>query len=413
MRFLHTADWHLGKNLEGQSRLPEQEQFLRDFVLQVEKQKVDVILIAGDIYDSSNPPARAEKLFYDTLKKISADGKRLTIVIAGNHDNPERLMAVSHLAQDYGIVISGTPKTIVPTGSYGKHEVYDSGEGYIKVNFQHEDGRIEKLVALVVPFPSEKRLNEVLYQDVSNEMENRETYSQRMKKLFHSLKRQFEADAINIIMSHLFVMGSQESGSERSIQLGGSYLVSGDIFPEEAQYVALGHVHKPQVVPHCPKVRYSGSPIHYNIKEISFKKSMLLLDMKAGEECQVTKLPIPVYKPIELWHCKGIAQAIEMCKANSQRAAWVYLEIETDNFIQEEDMKRMKQAKEDILSIHPILPEQRKVENRKPMEEKSLMELFCEFYQAKRGTSVSEETLQLFADMIQEVEADAANSAEN
>ena len=88
MRILHTGDWHLGKNLEGQSRMDEQEMFLKDFVNIVEENKIDLIIIAGDVYDSPNPPARAERMFYDTLKQLSKDGDRMTLVISGNHDSP-------------------------------------------------------------------------------------------------------------------------------------------------------------------------------------------------------------------------------------------------------------------------------------------------------------------------------------
>ena len=103
MRLIHTADWHLGKHIEGHSRLEEQELFLEDFLDIVKERDADVVLIAGDIYDSSNPPAKAEQLFYDTLKKISEGGRRLTIVIAGNHDNPERLVSATPLAMEHGI----------------------------------------------------------------------------------------------------------------------------------------------------------------------------------------------------------------------------------------------------------------------------------------------------------------------
>ena len=109
MRILHTGDWHLGKNLEGASRMDEQELFLNDFVDIVEKNKVDLVIIAGDVYDNSNPPARAEKMFYDTLKKLSKNGERLILVIAGNHDNPERLSAITPLAEEMGILVFGYP----------------------------------------------------------------------------------------------------------------------------------------------------------------------------------------------------------------------------------------------------------------------------------------------------------------
>lgn len=104
------------------------------------------------------------------------------------------------------------------------------------------------------------------------------TYGERIKSLFDSLKKNYREDTINLAVSHLFAMGSEEGGSERSIQLGGSYIVNGSCLPEEAQYIALGHVHKPQVVPGKIRKgkRYSGSPLHYNKKEINITKSVLL-----------------------------------------------------------------------------------------------------------------------------------------
>ena len=134
MKILHTADWHLGKNLEGQSRMDEQEEFLNDFVKIVEQNNIDLIMIAGDVYDNSNPPARAEKMFYDTLKRLSGNRERLTLVISGNHDNPDRLVAAGPLAREHGIIMVGTPKTVVSCGEYGNHKVIESGEGFIEVD---------------------------------------------------------------------------------------------------------------------------------------------------------------------------------------------------------------------------------------------------------------------------------------
>ena len=111
---------------------------------------------------SSNPPAKAEQLFYDTLKKISDGGRRLTIVIAGNHDNPDRLVSATPLAMEHGIIMVGTPKTVIPKGQYGSWEVCRSGEGYIKI-----ERKSEQAVVLTVPFPSEKRLEAVSYTHLS------------------------------------------------------------------------------------------------------------------------------------------------------------------------------------------------------------------------------------------------------
>lgn len=396
MRILHTGDWHLGKNLEGQSRIEEQEQFLDDFVTLVEENDVDVILIAGDVYDTSNPPAKAEKLFYDTLKRVSKSGERLTVVIAGNHDNPERLVAAGPLAMDHGIIMVGTPKTIIQTGTYGQHRVVDSGEGFVEVEVKGE-----RAVILTVPFPSEKRLNEILYGDMDDDYERLESYGDRMQVLFDTLKTHYREDTINLLVSHLFVMGSAEGGSERSIQLGGSYLVNSAVFPKEAQYIALGHVHKPQIVPGTKhKARYSGSPLHYNRNETNFMKQVLLVDVKAGEECTVTEIPLPVYKPIEVWKCDNVDAAIKKCEEEKDRNCWVYLEITTDRFIREDEIKQMKELKKDILGIRPITSEKEEEQDRRTYTERPFDEIFKEFYKKERGVEVTEETLQMLLSII-------------
>ncbi len=403
MKILHTGDWHLGKNLEGHSRLQEQEAFLQDFIKIVEEQNIDLVIIAGDVYDTSNPPAAAEKLFYDTLKKLSKNGERITLVIAGNHDNPERLIAAGPLAMEHGIIMVGTPKTIVPTGQYGLHEIVDSGEGYVELKI-----RDEHAVILTVPYPSEKRLNEVLYQEMEEAEERAATYGERIKTLFNNLAVHYRKDTINLVTSHLFAMDSEEGGSERSIQLGGSYIVSGDCFPEEAQYIALGHVHKPQVVPGTNKrARYSGSPLHYNKKEVSYTKKCFVVDLKPQAEAVVEEIPIPVYKPIEVWKCASIEEALERCEAERDRSVYVYLEIETDRYIREDEIKQMKSLKADILEILPkIKGQEEEVESLERMTEQSFEDIFKAFYKKERGTEVEEEVLQVLLNLLGEGEED-------
>jgi exonuclease SbcD len=399
LRILHTGDWHLGKNLEGQSRMDEQEEFLKDFVNIVEENNIDLVIIAGDVYDTSNPPARAEKMFYDTLKKLSRNGERLTLVISGNHDNPERLVAAGPLAMDHGIIMVGTPKTIVQPGIYGKHKLVESGEGFIEI-----DVNGERAVILTVPYPSEKRLNEILYSGMESEGEKLMSYSDRIHELFHSLESHYRKDTINLVVSHLFAMGSEESGSERSIQLGGSYIVNGSCFPKSAQYIALGHVHKPQIVPGTSKrARYSGSPLHYNKKEISFKNKCFIVDVNAGEESVIEEVEIKIYKPIEVWKCNGVEEAISKCEENKERNCWVYLEISTDRYINEDEIKKMKTLKRDILEIMPkIRGVEEEGETATSLSEKSFEEIFKDFYKRERGVEAEEEVVDLLMSIISE-----------
>lgn len=398
MKLIHTADWHLGKNIEGYTRLEEQRQFLKDFIKICEDEQADMIIIAGDIYDNYNPSAMAEQLFYDTLKQLSRNGSCMTVVISGNHDNPDRLTASGPLARDHGIVMAGTPNSIITPGIYGQHEITESAPGYFHAIINNEE-----VDMLLVPFPSEKRLNEVYLNETDDETQKAASYGEKMSALFSSLKEHFHKDSIHLIASHLFVMDSIEDGSERSIQLGGSYMVGGDIFPETADYIALGHVHKPQKVPGCPNARYSGSPLPFNIKETSFHKQVISVELRAGSPCVIHELPLPVYKPIEIWHCENIEEAIEKCEENKERDCWVYLEIKTDHYIHEEDIKKMKTLKTDILSITPVLPENDSDDFfASDIREQPFDELVKNFYRKRFQVDIGEETLALLMQIMEE-----------
>ena len=397
MRILHTADWHLGKNLEGLSRMDEQERFLEDFVHIVKDNNIDLVIIAGDVYDSSNPPARAEKMFYDTLKKISANGERMTLVISGNHDNPERLVAAGPLAREHGIIMVGTPKSIVEVGEYGRNKVLNSGEGFIELDINGE-----KSVILTVPYPSEKRLNEVLYGAMDETCD-------RIKLLFDSLKGNFKEDTINLVVSHLFATGAENTGSERNIELGGSFIVDKECFPEEAQYIALGHIHKPMILPGTnKKIRYAGSPLQYNKKEISFEKKCFIVDVKANEEANIDEIKFDVYKPIEVWKCDSIDEAIYKCEENKDRECWVYLEIKTDRYIREDEIKAMKKLKGDIIEIIPKITLDEVENDERSFSEKSFQELFTDFYEKERGVKPEEDLLELLLNIVKE-EGDEEN----
>lgn len=397
MRILHTSDWHLGKSLEGFSRMDEQEAFLNDFIEIVKEENVDMVIIAGDIYDSANPPSRAEKMFYDTLKKLSSNGERITLVIAGNHDNPERLVAAGPLARDHGIIMLGTPKSVTDTGVYGRHRVVDSGEGFVEVEINNE-----RAVILTVPYPSEKRLNEVIYDAMDEEEEKVKSYSERIKVLFDSLSKKYRDDTINIAVSHLFAMGSEEAGSERNVQLGGSFIVDGGCLPVNAQYIALGHIHKPQLVPGTNRrARYAGSPIHYSKKETNFNKKAFIVDVKANEECSVKEIDLKVYKPIEIWKCNSIEEAIDMCEENKDKDCWVYLEINTDRYLREDEIKMMKSAKSDILEISPIIKGGNTEEiDLNSFSEKSFEEIFKDFYIKERHLEPQQELMDLLLEIL-------------
>ncbi|KPU27899.1 exonuclease [Caloranaerobacter sp. TR13] len=398
MRILHTSDWHLGKYLENYSRLDEQEKFIDDLVGIVNEKEVDLIIIAGDIYDNSNPPARAEKLFYDALKRLSRGGERIVLVIAGNHDSPERLIAANSLATEQGIILLGKPNSTVETGIVGKHKVVNSCEGCLELEIKGE-----KIVIITLPYPSEQRLNEVL-GDMLDENEIQKSYSNKVGEIFENLSKYFRDDTINIAASHIFVAGGDTSDSERPIQLGGGLTVDIDKLPFKAQYIALGHLHKPQKVKSKKiKAYYSGSPIQYSRSEIGYSKCVYIIDVKPKQKPNIEEVYLKNYKPIEVWKVNGIEEAIKKCEENKDREVWAYLEIVTDKVISKTEIREIKKIKPDILSIIPIIKDKVEViEEFEDYSERNIVELFTEFYIREKDVEPSEDLIKLFTKIIYE-----------
>ncbi len=400
MKILHTSDWHLGKHLENHSRIEEQENTLEEIIEIANKEDIDMVIIAGDIYDTSNPPAAAEKLLYRTLKKLGNNGERIILIIAGNHDSPDRLVASTPLAYDHGVILLGSPRSTAEIGKIGNHEIVDSGEGYIELEINGE-----RVVMLTLPYPSEQRLNEV-FGEIKDQREVQKNYSEKVKEIFISSGKKFREDTINIATSHIFVLGGETSDSERPIQVGGGLTVHREALPNRAQYIALGHLHKPQKVKkENTNVYYSGSPLQYSKSEIGYPKSVYIADIKAGEPAIVEQAFLGNRKPLEVWKCNSVAHAIETCMSNQDREVWTYLEISTDRVLTQCEIKEIKTIKPDILSIVPILEAlEEDREDPERFTERNIMELFKEFYIRERNVEPTQDFMEFFSQIIGENE---------
>ncbi|MGL5506537.1 MAG: exonuclease SbcCD subunit D [Paraclostridium sp.] len=395
MKFIHTSDWHLGKSLEGHSRLEEQEKFCNDFIDLVRGSDVDMVIIAGDVYDTSNPPAQAEKLFYRTVSELAENGKRCVVVIAGNHDNPERLSAASPLAHEQGIIILGMPNSYTDCQKYNGFEIVHSEEGCIELNINNES-----VVLVTLPDPSEKRLNEVL-SNSGEDNDRQKSYSEKIGELFEERSSRFRDDSINIAISHLFVLGGETTDSERPIELGGSLIVNTKSLPQNAQYIALGHLHKPQKVSDRLNAYYSGSPLQYSKDERSYSKGANIVNLNAGEKPEIEQTYFKNYKPIEVFKCNGIEEALSVCEENKDRDIWSYFEIKTDEVLSQSNIKQMKETLKDIIEIRPIITSEEQ-EDVIDMKEKSMGELFKEFYTFSKGVNPKGELMDLFLEIISE-----------
>ncbi|WP_453990539.1 exonuclease SbcCD subunit D [Bacillus nitroreducens] len=383
MRILHTADWHLGRSLEGRSRLTEQAQFLDELVKIVEEEKIDVVLMAGDAFDTVNPPAAAEQLFYESISRLSNGGNRPVSIIAGNHDNPDRLSAASPLAQGQGIQLLGLPTMDVQT---------------IYVPTTNET---LKLAAL--PYPSESRLAEVL-SDSHEELLLRDKYDQRIQGIFQEMSKSFTPETINMAMSHIYVTGGSSTDSERPIEVGGAYTVAATSLPEAAQYVALGHLHRPQMVSRANTVaRYSGSPLAYSFSEAGYAKSVTILDAKPGQEIEMSEVFLSSGKPLVRWKAKdGLAQVYEWLDEGKDVNAWIDLEIHVKNALSIEEIHRLRKHHSGLIHIRPIFEDLEKEKAaRTSTTNTPIDELFVRFYEKQTGGAQPEpELTKLFLELI-------------
>lgn len=400
MRILHTSDWHFGKFLEGYSRLEEQKLFVDELLEICTLKNVEMIIIAGDIFDTSNPPALAEKLFYYAIKKLSNNGKRPIVIIAGNHDNPERLTAAAPLGIENGIIMAGSVNTCVQEGNYGQFKVLNTKKGVFEIALNSG----ENAVIAVMPYPSEKRIDCFL-GDIGDENEAQKTYSQKIGNVFDDICKDFRDDTINIAAGHFYIAGGMGTTSERPIELGGAYAVFPEHLPQKAQYIAMGHLHRPQTIGGTGKRGYySGSPIQFARDEAIYSKSVNIVTLKAGEKADVEKYLLKNYKPIEEWTAESIENAIEMCEKRSNENCYVYLTINTLRVLEQGEIKKIKTAKSDIVEIIPQFESSQLQNESNIYSEKTAEEQFIELYKSIKKIEPSDEMIKLFLEILNEEE---------
>lgn len=401
MRILHTSDWHLGKPLEQINRIDEQREFIQCLSKIVEEEKINIVLVSGDIYDTYNPSAAAEELFYNAVNTLNAGGKRPVIVIAGNHDNPERLCAASVLAYKNGIILLGYPNSDPGVFEIGTDSIklINSGPGFLELGLP-DCG--ERAVILTLPYPSEARLEEVLSQSV-DERELQKAYSDKIGSHLNRLSEKFRKDTVNLVMSHLFMLGGKESDSERTLQVGGAMTVNPAVLHPKTHFAALGHLHRPQQIRNAPcPAYYSGSPLAYSFSEAGYSKAVYIIEAVPGKEAKIEEILLSCGKPLRRWEAKeGIKQAIEWCEIGRDKNAWVDLEILTDRPLTLEEQRNIRLLHPGIINIRPRFKSEGEkeisFENR---ENKKIDELFKEFYKARTGTEISEELISVFIDVL-------------
>ena len=401
MKILHTSDWHLGKTLDGFSRMEEQNLFLEELSSILEREEIDMMLISGDVFDNPIAPAKAEGMLYKYLKRYSKGGERPIIIISGNHDSSEKLEALNSLSLDFGIIFIGSINTDIPEGVYGNWSITMSREGFIKINLKDEIVSIIRL-----PYINDKTILSRETEDINIQ----KNYSKDVGDLVNNFSTNFSQGSINIVMAHLFLQNGEPSDSEREI-LGGSLLVNMNDLPESPQMYALGHLHKTQNFTHGnAKISYSGAPIKYSKSERNNKNSVNIINIEKGKEAEIRREYLNDYKPIEIWTAYSSEEAIQICEKNKDKNCYVYFEIYCENFLERELVSTLKKIKKDIVEIKPCFTvTEMTVEEIEDLNLKSMEDIFYDFYRSKKGRIPSKEIMKVFNEIIQDGDLNEAN----
>lgn len=266
MKVLHTSDWHVGRRIRGRDRSDEHSAVLDELVGHARQAGVDVTLVAGDLFDTSSPTPAAEQIVWKTLLDLSEIGP--VLVIGGNHDNPARLDAVAPVLDRAGVTVLGGPR---PPGEGGVVRLPQFG-----------------LTVAMLPFVSQRgivRAEDIMGLDPD---QHAGKYQDRMQRIVDLLTAGMTADTVNIVVGHLSVHGATAGGGEHVFD----YAVPASVFPGHLTYVALGHYHRQQKMPHSAPVWYSGSPLQLDFGEVSDHKGALLVNAEPGRPASVEELPL-------------------------------------------------------------------------------------------------------------------------
>lgn len=343
--------------------------------------RAHLVLIAGDVFDTENPPARAEELYYRALCLLAREGRHV-VVIAGNHDQPERLAAAAPLAARHRIHVLGRPRAEPPSGP----GVLASGPSYL--HLRGPDWPYTAAV-LALPYPSEARLGAPPAAWAAREGEQQEAYAGLVGALWRELAAGCLPGAVNLAVSHLYVRGGLTSASERFLSVGGAYAVDPGAFPSGLQYIALGHLHRPQEVRGaCAPCRYSGSPLAYSFSEAGQAKSVVLVEAAPGLPARCEEAVLDAGRPLACWRATGgFAEALAWCREGRDPAAWIDLEVHSPAPLTREQENALRELRPEIVNLRVVLTGSPGAAGARAVDYASLPldELFARFYRRQTG----------------------------
>lgn len=378
MRILHTADWHAGKMLRNRSRSDEQERVFAEIIDIARRERVDLLLIAGDIFESFAPSPDAERLVYSALAELIGS-KITTVVLGGNHDHPKRLAALRELLAPLSIFVRAEPQR-------------PEAGGVIEINVGNEVARVA-----VLPWVQEYKLVDICQLLMGLEDTWYSTYSENVAGMLQRLAQSFSSSTINLLAAHLYAFGAEASGSEKAVHVSHPFAIDPARFPVTAQYVALGHLHRPQEVA-CPtRCRYAGSPLQLDFGEREQQKSVVIVDVHPGTPATIQTLPLSSGR--KLRDLSGTLEELRKM-GGSIGDDFLRVTVKTDERVPglADQIRELFPNALDVTQDYPHVDEV-VVETGSA---KQPHEIFCNFYQQTRGCAPPPEMIETFQTLYRE-----------
>lgn len=385
MKLVHTGDWHVGKTLRGRQRSSEQREILEELKTFLHQENVDILLIAGDIFDTFTPSAEAEDIVYNFFHDIS-QLRISTIVIAGNHDSDRRCEAIANLLSVAGITMVGSCSLTQPK------------EIFVTVR----DGT--RVHIIPIPFIPERTFVRAEDLTASESTGNTAVYSQETGKLLRQIAQNFAPGTVHIVVAHLLMHGARPGGGERLLYLGDNYAVHPEEIPGNIHYVALGHIHRYQKIEAASPVYYCGSALQLDFSERDMPKGFLCVEGGAGSQFEPRFIEFQHGK--KLVRLAGTWPEIQAALEENPALAQAYLQI----IICGEDAANtgiFHYLKKEFPNVVDMRREYTPSEDRDllPREADWLPKLYQEYYKQQHERDLPPATLSEFIRIYQQCDA--------
>ncbi len=389
MRLVHTSDWHAGRQWKGVDRLAELDAVLAHLAGWVSRESVDILLVTGDVFDTGAPLADAERVVFRFLRRIGDLGVQ-TVVIAGNHDSPSRLQAWGQFAELAGVHVVARPAR----GDQG---------GVLRLTTK----RGERAVIAALPFASMKDLVAAA-QLADDDTTARQAYADGMRRMIEHLASHFEAGAVNVLMAHTHLQDAVLGGSERRVHVGEQWAATPQALPNDAHYVALGHIHRPQAVAPPLRAEYAGSPLQLDFGEEGDAKSFVVVDAVPGTPAKLTRVP---YEGGRTLHTVTASLAELEAQADELRdLGWLRVRVPCER--PDPDVAgKVRRLLPDTVVVEVQLPERDEAtpDLHLPAADQPPRELFRAYFAHKHGRDPDPAVLTAFDALLATADPDAAS----